>query len=364
MSLTPDPVAALAAQLRAQSPNADWNNGGIDRAAELAAILNSAGMTDLSQFKVGKFAGPAPTLADFTTTGGDSPRDLSPAEQQANLDLAMKDYNKLTGLYYGDKPIGELTDPTFQYGVGDGKLAWSADGKGHVNYYVQQNPDGTTSLVPSWQSSSDAGVLQDLGLKGAIFAGGAAAAGAFGGAGAASTAGNGAFLGEGVASGVPAWDAAAGSGVLGGAGAVGNGAFLGEGAASGVPAWDAAAGSGVLAPAVTSTVTPAVSGSGLLGDVGKWAAANPSIAKLIGAGVGGLIGKAVSGTPDNGSASPASVVMNPQKFNPSTYTMADTPPSQGLANGLGSSSAGLFDEYMKKQLSGGRRIYSAPTFGG
>jgi hypothetical protein len=103
--------------------------------------------------------------------------------------------------------------------------------------------------------------------------------GAGAGAGAAPTAavapaiGNGAFLGEGIASGVPAWDAAytgaggalAGGadvgGAAGGAGPpVGNGAFLGEGVASGVPAWDAAytgaggalAGAGAAIPSSSS----------------------------------------------------------------------------------------------------------------
>lgn len=106
----------------------------------------------------------------------------------------------------------------------------------------------------------------------AAIAGGAA--GLFGPVGGAEAAvGNGAFLGEGVASGIPAWDAAAGIGLaetgaatglsleaaglpgaetfgfqnVGAAGAeagLGNGAFLGEGVASGIPQWDIAAGLG------------------------------------------------------------------------------------------------------------------------
>lgn len=114
--------------------------------------------------------------------------------------------------------------------------------------------EGVASGIGAWDAAA--------GLGGAAGAGAGAGAAAAGSGGGGLGTGSGAFLGEGVASGIPAWDAAAGLGgaaPAAGAGAgassgggglgTGNGAFLGEGVASGVPAWDAAAGLGAAAPA-------------------------------------------------------------------------------------------------------------------
>jgi hypothetical protein len=402
-----DPLAALRAALIAQNPTADWNAGGVDRASELAGMFNARGITDISKIGLGSYGGAAPTMDQFLNQYHEDGSTTGYGDAKSQYDSAMADYNKLQSLTYGDQRFGDLMDSSNPSIGADGKIGWSAAGdNGGANFYAVKQPDGTIKFEPMWTSSSDWGTARSAAKAAATFAAIAgtagAATGAFG-AGAAEGAGvlgNGAFLGEGVASGIPAWDAAVGSGVLGGAGAAGaagNGAFLGEGVSSGVPAWDAATGSGVLGSAAGSAAgfpgegavsgvpawdaapgsgvlgsaastavnaaTP-TSGSGLLGQAGTFLANNPSLAKLIGAGLGGLIGRAVSGPPNSGGGQPQSVNMNARAMTPGTSTLMDTPPSQGLPSGLGSSSAGLFDEYMKKQLGGGRRIFNAPTFGG
>jgi hypothetical protein len=76
--------------------------------------------------------------------------------------------------------------------------------------------DATLAASPSWTAAGG-------------MAGGAAAGASGGGGGGAATTGGG-FVGEGAASGIPAWDGAAGSGVAGGAGSVGG---LGGGGSGG-----------------------------------------------------------------------------------------------------------------------------------
>ena len=127
-----------------------------------------------------------------------------------------------------------------------------------AQYKLVTGPDGKQSLQQigsSWAPvHQDSGMASALAMFLAAATGGAALAGGFGGLGAAGAAAgeagagalgaNGAFLGEGIASGIGAWDAAAGLSAAE-AGALGaNGAFLGEGFASGIPAWDTAAGFG------------------------------------------------------------------------------------------------------------------------
>jgi hypothetical protein len=166
-----------------------------------------------------------------------------------------------------------------------------------------------------------------------------AVGGALGGAGAAgegAAVGNGAFLGEGVASGIPAWDAAAGLGELGtgalglegatyalpgaeaGLGvmnagaaaegaALGNGAFLGEGVASGIPAWDAAAGLGAAAGGAGAGGLGSMLGKagsaigGAASSIGNFLTENPGIGSVVkgaGAALGaGLASKALAGNP-------------------------------------------------------------------
>jgi len=149
---TATPVAAqtggntLADQLRAQG--GDWNIQGIDRATELAGILQANGITDLSKlgFKTDAEAGaamrenqgdksPDPT---FVTYGG---QDLGMLKREG----------------------GQAASSLGQYDEGAGGsnvLARSVAGHGNVTFQAVPQPDGTVKLQPNWNSSSDAGKIQ------------------------------------------------------------------------------------------------------------------------------------------------------------------------------------------------------------
>lgn len=169
--------------------------------------------------------------------------------------LVNKDTGKQLHSAYGERTAGNT---------------WSGSyaGKGNTGFDISFDAEGN----PVFGTHGASSVRSKDWLPGAmLLAGGTMAAaplllGAAGGTGA----GSGAFLGEGVASGVGAWDAAAGLGALGTEAGVGagtgaelfsntgwldmaggagmdavetgglNGAFLGEGVTSGIPAWDAA----------------------------------------------------------------------------------------------------------------------------
>ena len=187
-----DPLAALRAALLAQSPTADWNAGGVDRAQELAQLLNSKGITDLSKLSLGTKDFTSAAQADYTVKDADgnptydadgNPIIAMPTDDNGNpLPGFMDQYKNMNVLNYGDQSFGDTSGMDSRWLSDGNQFGWSAAGEGNVSYNVVKNPDGTTSIVPNWGSSSDAGLARDLALKGAIFAGGAAAAGAFGGA--------------------------------------------------------------------------------------------------------------------------------------------------------------------------------------
>ena len=159
----------------------------------------------------------------------------------------VKDNSELNGLPYTDfDPQGNFLETGTLSGVGTG---------GGMFGDIIRNPAlgiGTILAMPFLAGAAGLG----------------AGAGAGGGAG--TVGGSGAFLGEApwAATGGGALDfggaAAGGVGAGGVGGAGGSGAFLGEGIASGVPAWDAAAtGAGL-------TLSGAGSGLSLLDGASKW----------------------------------------------------------------------------------------------
>lgn len=202
-------------------------------------------------------------------------------------------------------------------------------------------PDGQPLWIPSEQRS----VGETLGRMGGVLGGAALLGNApamlaslGGGGGGGVAAGGGAFLGEGVASGIPAWDAAASSaGLLGGGGAAaGSGAFLGEGMASGVPAWDAAAtGAGLSLASPAAGAAAAGSswadylrqGAGALGG-------GSGLGALGAAGLGALAGVAGNGDLTN-TNSTTSNGTNTQSLAPwlQGYAQDYVSRAQSLANG-------------------------------
>ena len=131
-----------------------------------------------------------------------------------------------------DQQVGGLEN-VITYKATDNKVG------GDVNFYSPSGEFQQTTKQQEVNATKD--FVKFLAGSAALFGGiGGGFDGLFGG----PAAGNGAFLGEGVASGVPAFDAAftSAGGVFNPAFGlpIGNGAFLGEGVLSGVPAFDAA----------------------------------------------------------------------------------------------------------------------------
>lgn len=140
----------IAAQLRAASPESDWNIEGIDRAQELATMLvDRVGVRDITRLILAKvtqqsqqFEWSAPTTEDA-----------------------------LAFLYEGRQfgYIGTNSTPDIQTTLQKGRLvAWSAAGHGNVSYYIKPKPGGF-AIACVWGSSSDASsVAQDFKIMASI----------------------------------------------------------------------------------------------------------------------------------------------------------------------------------------------------
>jgi hypothetical protein len=129
-----------------------------------------------------------------------------------------------------DQQIGGIEN-VYTYKVGENQTGGG---------YNQYNPDGTLARTGTQQEVKSG--LKEFAIGAGLLFGLPSILNA--GAAGAPAIGNGAFLGEGVASGVPAFDAAftSAGGVFNPAFGlpIGNGAFLGEGVPTGIPASDAA----------------------------------------------------------------------------------------------------------------------------
>jgi hypothetical protein len=171
--------------------------------------------------------------------------------------------------------------------VGSGKLS----GISNDNFMKAWGPFIATAALMAPAVAPGLGAAMSFGVNPVT---GAAATG-----GAAGTAlgGSGAFLGEGASSGIPAWDAAAGSGVAGAGGAGAAGGALQT--LGGVPQ--------VTIPAASTFPELTTSGSGLLGkgaaglltSLGVDAATASKLAPLLGMGLGALAGSQGQKTSQN-----------------------------------------------------------------
>lgn len=208
----------------------DWNQGGINRAAELARLFEANGITGLSQLGLGDVT--RPRFVSRQVGGGTG--------QDAAFENGVED-TQFRQLLSGDRKLGFLgnvnsdnglskvgeQDYIGDQGLGD-LLGWSSAGHGNVSYILDTDPKtGQVYVRPQWGSSSDAGDAQDIAkgiatVLGAGYLGGAfGAEGAGGAAGAAgmSPAEHAAFLEANMGAGAPGagWGSAAG-GAGGGAG--------------------------------------------------------------------------------------------------------------------------------------------------
>lgn len=244
----------------------------------------------------------------------------------------------------------------------------------YSQYKLETGPDGKQQFVqvsdwtPENRNSGWEKNLKAAAGMGAVMLGGAAMGGAFGGGsgllGGSASASPG-VLGGSEMGGLFSPNVLGGSGslagtdVLGGYGLGGYEGVAGTAGLGGIGSMDVAGGFGVNPLDLVSGALPDASSklpAGLLD-----ALKNPALAKLVGPLIGGLLAKEAGGG-SGGSAQPR-MNMAPQAMTQQAPTLRPMEPSVGLPSGLGSQSAGLFDEYLKKQLNGGRRTYYAPTFG-
>lgn len=215
--LLDDPIAALAAQIRAQyggsgTGSGNWDDAGYDRAMELAQLLAKQGITNLSDLALKTTPYDEASLQALNAGRGG----FDSNGNRTVPDLTLDEANAAGGrqqLQIGDKSVGFLGDynndgsygsnaSDFLQGKGDESLlGWSARGDGNTSYRVVTDPStGQVSIAPGWNSSSDADTARKLAIAAAVIAGGAYGASAMGGAGAGAGTGLGAAEGAAFAS--------------------------------------------------------------------------------------------------------------------------------------------------------------------
>lgn len=152
-----DRVTFIAEQLRGMSPGVDWMLGGVDRSIELARILDREDITDLWRLQLVPVSyvvhHPAAWVETESSAGWSEPYD------ETVNGYAFK---------YGDRQIGYLGTPdrrenlpAFEQGESGYRIAWSAEGHGHVGYILTPNKQtGRLSIIPFWGSSSEASAIR------------------------------------------------------------------------------------------------------------------------------------------------------------------------------------------------------------
>lgn len=202
-------MTGVEQQIRALWGNrGDWNQGGINRASELARLFEANGITDLSQLGLGDVT--RPRFVSRQVGGGTG--------QDAAFENGVED-TQYRQLLSGDRKLGFLGDINNDnslskvgeqdyigdVGLGD-LLGWSSAGHGNVSYIAGKDPKtGQFYVWPQWGSSSDAGDAQDIAKGIATVLSAGALGGAFGGGsmfgeGAAAGAGAGGMSGQELAS--------------------------------------------------------------------------------------------------------------------------------------------------------------------
>lgn len=201
------PVDLIAAQLRASSPNSDWNSHGVDRARELAAMFIRVGANDLQTLALEsvnvwecfKLIGhsldpqsqaeydswPAQVTNQFWNLPGDVSLGFTPVpgtpehfaisheltgwydwagnKRRPEEVLALRDYLPLR-FNIGGKPVGFIGDTNRDGSITGGApllrlwndavlVGWSSRGSGNVHYLMFLTPEKTFRFHPVWQSS-------------------------------------------------------------------------------------------------------------------------------------------------------------------------------------------------------------------
>jgi len=148
-------VDFIADQLRQTWPQTQWVVAGIDRAIELARILDRAGVINLSALRIKPQRG---TVRVFEPVWQEIGGDFMQGGEWQSIDVdgyAFDYYGKTIG--YLGTPNEPAADQIFLPDKTKGLLlAWSAEGSGNVGYVVQPDAQGLPMIVPKWGSSSEA----------------------------------------------------------------------------------------------------------------------------------------------------------------------------------------------------------------
>lgn len=143
----------IAQQLRGISPGVEWNVQGIDRADELAGILDRAGILELWRLQLIP-AKVSTEVPEIETESGSIP-----ARTVVEDSLAFNYGGRVIG--YLGTPDHPVSSDAFQITELGPLVAWSAEGHGHVSYVLATNPQTKAlSIVPRWGSSSDAAAVR------------------------------------------------------------------------------------------------------------------------------------------------------------------------------------------------------------
>lgn len=271
----PQVQQSLADQIRAKwGSTGDWNQGGIDRASELAAILSANDVTNLSDLSFNQYKW-TPDVQILTGDAGDGSYLPNPAVDQIQASYGgralgyLGDFNNDGTVTAG--PAWADGDPVNR---GDQKaIAWSARGHGNVSFVPVKDPNtGEVVIRPVWGSSKQ-GTYDDI--RGLATVAAAALGGYYGLEGSA--------LGASEAAGLSGLDAAA-LDMAGSSGSMFGGVGAGAGSAAGATGMSAAeqaafleANAGAMAP-----------GAGMPG-AATYNALQPYVGTELASGASGLV---------------------------------------------------------------------------
>jgi hypothetical protein len=152
-----DKIQFVAEQLKAIAPDADWMQGGIDRAREMAQIFVRSDITDLWALKL------IPVTVKENRGGYFEENEAGSiwiAPQIVEVKTYAFDYYGRQIGYLGTQDRAD-NEPVLQKVDAGYIIGWSSAGKGHINYLVHPNQQlKRLQIIPKWESSSDADAIR------------------------------------------------------------------------------------------------------------------------------------------------------------------------------------------------------------
>lgn len=152
-------VDFIADQLRGMSKGVQWVVQGVDRAVELARMLDRVGVLNLWELRL------VPVRYVVHHEGYLEPHDAGdvyiPAKDETIDSYAFDYHGSIVG--YLGTPTEPTNEQSFRLLDRGFQLAWSAEGHGQVYYMVRPNAAKTAiEIAPIWASSSDAAEARQI----------------------------------------------------------------------------------------------------------------------------------------------------------------------------------------------------------